>query len=247
MMILELEHLLKMERKVHDANSHNPRDVMEYMGFIPMAVIGGVPGFIAKRKNLLFYGINDNLKGIKNDFATFHEGFHYICGHLDMPGFLSGGFHADTDSLLGKRIISSTERDANIGAADQVIDTEEILDMLGYDNQDVIAYRKDLETFETHVREYRNHFEYVSGIDAPEKRIRRMEAYQHDLAGMYTELQEQAQDIANSGICFSIEEIAHEYSVPEYIISLKIKALEIRNYNVSTVELPTFDRVFSKW
>ena len=74
-----------------------------------------------------------------------------------------------------------------------------------------------------------------------------MRAYQRKLAGMYTELQEQAQDISNSGICRTKYAIAQEFGVPEYIIDYKFEALDVRNYSVATVELPTFDKVFSRW
>lgn len=60
-------------------------------------------------------------------------------------------------------------------------------------------------------------------------------------------MQEQAADIFNSGCCLSTPEIAREFGVPEFIVDYKFEAMTVRNYNVPSVELPTFDRVFGGW
>lgn len=74
-----------------------------------------------------------------------------------------------------------------------------------------------------------------------------MVAYKDELAAMYEELMEQAADISNCGICLSKSEIAQEFDVPVYIIDYKYKAMAVRGYNVPSVELPKFEKVFSGW
>ncbi|MBQ1397515.1 MAG: hypothetical protein IIY89_03375, partial [Clostridia bacterium] len=64
---------------------------------------------------------------------------------------------------------------------------------------------------------------------------------------MYAELQEQAQDILNSGACLSVPEIARALGVPDTIVNLKYEAMAVRKYNVPSLELPAFEKVFSGW
>ena len=245
---MKVEYLKKMDRVARAVGSREPDDVLESLGYVFMDPGNSVDGFIMKRKGTTYYGVSPSLTGRKYDFGVMHEGFHGICGHLDLPGFVSeGGAHTDTGSFGNYKMVAGTERDANIGAADFIIDTQGILDMLGYDNADVAAYRISVESFDTAVRDYQRHFDIVVSNGSPESRIRRMRAYQRELARMYNELQEQAQDIMNSGICLSKYDIAREFGVPEFIIDYKFEALALRKYSVSTVELPTFDKVFSRW
>lgn len=247
---MRVEYLNKMDRIAKKAGTREPDDVLEAMGCVFMDPGGSVDGFVSRRKGTTYYGVNQNITGKKYDFGVMHEGFHILCRHLDIPGFLNGAAPSHVDnagSFADYKMVASTERDANIGAADFIIDTQTILDMLGYDSADVAAYRNSVESFDQAVRDYQRHFDIVLSIGSPESRIRRMRAYQRKLAGMYTELQEQAQDISNSGICLTKYAIAQEFGVPEYIIDYKFEALDVRKYSVATVELPTFDKVFSRW
>ena len=75
-------------------------------------------------------------------FCSFHEAYHGLCGHLDTPDFLQNGGHYETYQSYGS--VAKTEREANIGAADTVIDTETFLEMVGYDSEDVQAYTRSV-------------------------------------------------------------------------------------------------------
>ena len=247
---MKAAYLKKVDKAIKKAGTRNAKDVIECAGLVYIDPGSTVDGFIALRKGIVFYGVSETLKGNKHSFGIYHEGGHYWCRHLDLPGFIDKeGAHRDeigTFSLRHK-IISSTETDANICGAHGLIETEPFLDMLGYDNADVTAYRNSLESFEKAVRDYEYHISIVQNNGSPESRIKRMMAYRSDLGRMYDELEEQAQDIYNSGCILSKYEIAREYGVPEYIIDLKIEALSYFNYSVATVELPSFSKVFSDW
>lgn len=242
---MKLEYLKKMDRITRGAGSRRPDDVLAYMGFIYMDPGESLPGFITRRKSTVYYGVNKNLSKQQYAFGSFHEAFHGICTYLDIPGFLRDG--ANADSFQDRHMVAWTERDANIGAADVMIETDAFLEMVGHDSADVQACIKSVESFERAVEDYRRHYEIVVANGSPENRIRRMAAYQKELARMYTELQEQAQDISNSGCCLSTPEIAREFGVPEFIVDYKYEAMTVRIYNVPSVELPTFDRVFGGW
>ena len=245
---MTIDYLLKMDRIARDAGTREPDDVLESMGYIFTDPGRSVDGFIMKRKGSTFYGVNQGITGLKYDFCVMHEGFHGLCKHYEHAGFLSpAGAHMDIGLFSDYKNVAVTERDANIGSADFIIDTQTALEMLGYDSEDVAAYRADLESFEQHVRDYEWHFEVVSGSGNSDARIRRMIAYKRKLARMYQELQEQANDIANSGYCLTYPEIAKYFGVPEYIIGYKVEALRIRNYDIAPVELPSFGKVFSNW
>ena len=245
---MKVEYLYKMDRIAKKARTREPEDVLAYMGYIFMDPGTSVDGFIMRRKGTTYYGVNQNISGLKYDFCVMHEGFHGLCRHYEVPGFLSsGGAHADTGICGNYKIVVETERDANIGAADFILDTQMTLDMLGYDCADVAAYRSDLESFEHHAAEYQRHLDLVRSMDSSKARLRRMLAYQQELARMYEELQEQARDIANSGLCLTKNEIAREFGVPEYIVDYKFEALELRNFDIPNIELPSFTTVFSNW
>ena len=242
---MKLEYLQKMDRIIRTVGSRDPDDILACMGFIYIDPGQNLSGFIAKRKNTVYYGVNKKFTGQKYAFCSFHEAFHGLCGHLDTPDFLQNGGHSETYHSYGN--VAKTERDANIGAADTVIDTETFLEMVGYESADVQAYAKSVESFEQAVEDYRKHYEIVIANGSPEARIRRMTAYQQELSRMYAELQEQAQDILNSGACLSVPEIARALGVPDTIVNLKYEAMAVRKYNVPSLELPAFEKVFSGW
>ena len=242
---MKLEHLKKMDHIIKAAGTRKPDDVLEYMGYIYIDPGENIPGFIAKRKNTVYYGVNRQLTAAQYAFGSFHEAFHGICAHLDIPGFLQNGGH--TDTFRNRHIVAKTEREANIGASDVLIETKLFLEMTGYDSADVRAYLNSVDSFEKAVDDYRRHYEIVVANGSSEERVQRMNAYQQELARMHEELQEQAQDLLNSGRCFSKEEIAREFGVPVMIIDYKYEAMKTRNYNVPSVELPAFDKVFSGW
>ena len=247
---MKAEYLKKIDRAIRRAGTRKPDDVLEEAGLVLINPGRTVDGFITVRKGIVFYGVSRNLRGRKYDFGVFHEGAHYWCLHLRLPGFIDrNGAHKDECGSFGliRKIIAGTEREANIGAAHALIETDQILDMLGYDNADVIAYRKDMESFERTVKDYEYHISVAQHNGSPDSRVKRMIAYRRDLNRMYNELEEQARDLQYSGCCLSKYDISRENGVPEYIIDLKLEALSCLNYNVDTVELPTFDRVFHDW
>ena len=242
---MKLAYMKKMDRIIRLAGTRDPDEILACMGFIYLDPGKSLQGFIAKRKNTVYYGVNKKFTAQKYAFCSFHEAYHGLCGHLDTPDFLQNGGHSETYQSYGN--VAKTEREANIGAADTVIDTDTFLEMVGYDSADVQAYTRSVESFEQAVEDYRTHYEIVLANGSPEARIRRMEAYQSELSRMYAELQEQAQDILNAGICLSVPEIAHEYGVPEHVVHLKYEAVAIRKYKVPSLELPAFDKVFGGW
>lgn len=242
---MKIESLKKMDRIIKDAGSRNPDDILSAMGFIYMDPGGSLPGFIARRKGIIYYGVNKKFGKQKYTFGSFHEAFHGICGHLSLPGFLKEGAHAD--SFLNSRIVAATERDANIGAADALIDTETFLEMSGFYSADVRSYLASLASFEQAAEDYRKHLEVAIQANSPESRIRRMMAHQEELSRMYEQLQEQASDITYSRHCLSRPEMAQELDVPEYVIDYKAEAMYIRNYNIPKMELPSYEKVFKKW
>lgn len=245
---MELKYLKRMDDAVKEAGTDDPDAIMDVLKFVQMDPGPSIDGFIARRKNIKYYGVSSSLTGKKKRFSTLHEGFHGICGHLDIPGFLTkGGMHVDKGNFASYKMVAVTERDANIGAADQIIDTGLILEMLGYDNKEVESYRQSVAIFEETLRDYKSHFGIVICGSMPERQLQRMRDYQERLTEMRGRLEEQARDIASSGICLSKAAIAREFDVPEYIIDYKLRALEVRNYNVPSVELPSFGKVFNAW
>ena len=247
---MKAAYLKKIDAEIKKAGTRVPDDVLASANLVSIDPRGTVDGFITIRKGIVFYGVNKALAGKKYDFGVFHEGSHFWCKHLDLPGF-AGRDGAHTDSIgafsLQRRIIADTEREANIGAAHALIETEPFLTMLGYDNSDVAAYRKSADSFDRALRDYEAHISIVQSNGSPESRVKRMMAYRNELARMYNELEEQAREIQHSGCCLSRFEMAREFGVPEYIIDFKIEALSYLNYSIATVELPCFDKVFQNW
>ena len=135
---MKLEYLKKMDKIIRDAGTRKPDEVLSYMGFIYMDPGESLPGFIMKQKQIVYYGVNKKLPEKKYAFASFHEAFHGICGHLNLADFVRQGAHADT--FENHRMLAWTEREANIGAADTLIETERFLEMSGYDSEDVKAF-----------------------------------------------------------------------------------------------------------
>ena len=245
---MDLKYLLKLDHIADRVGDRNPKHVLEYLDITFTDPGRSLDGFIMRCKNHLYCGVNRGFSESKFNYGTMHEISHVVCDHLDTPGFMVGkGLHADRGIFSSYKRVASSEREANIGAADFLIDTQTILEMIGYDSVDVSSYRASMASFEQTNRDYEFHVEVARNNGSPESRIQKMEAYQQELSRMYEKLQEQAQDILNSGICFTVGEISRQFGMPEYIISYMLEALRIRGYDVSTVELPNFSDVFHKW
>ena len=247
---MTLNELLVLDAFFGEATPDQLGEVLESKGLNPLDPGPSIGGFLAKRKSFYYYGVNSTFPAKKKQFGIAHEGTHFALDHISHPGFMdNNGFHYDhVHSFSGYKVIVSTEKDANIGAADRICDTQVTLDMMGYDRTDVIAYRNSVKSFDKTLKAYRAHFEIVVSNNASEeRRIRRMEEYKERLTRMYYELLEHAEDISNSNICLTKPEMAAELGVPEYIIDLKCEALRIRNYDVPDLELPSFTKVFRDW
>lgn len=247
---MKAEYLKKIDKAIKDARTRDPESVLECAGFVPINPGYSVDGFVARKKQILFYGVSRQLKNKKYDFGVFHEGSHYWCTHLDLPGFLDKeGKHRDECGSFGLqyKVVASTEKDANIGAAHAIIETEPFLEMMGYDNEDVKAYIRDLDSFEVAVKDYEHHIYIARNNGSPDSRVKRMLAYRQKLAKMYDELEEQAQDLYCSGCLLSKSEIGRNFDVPEFVVDLKSEALSHLNYSLPSVELPRFDKVFKDW
>ena len=242
---MKLEHLEKMEGIMKKAQTRDPDTILSCMGFIYLDPGNSLPGFIARRKGTVYYGVNKKFSKQKYAFGSFHEAFHGICGHLNMPAFLQEGAHAD--SFLNSHNVAITERDANIGAADALIESGTFLEMAGFFRDDVQAYLASLSSFRQAMEDYKRHLEIAIQNGSPEKRILKMMAYRDELSLMYADLQEQAADITSSRHCLSRQEMARELEIPDYVVDLKMEAMSIRNYDIPRMELPSFEKVFAKW
>ena len=242
-----LQHLEKMDSYVEKAGSDDPSDIADYLGYLFVDPGPSIEGFITVRKQTICYGVNKGMRKKKYKFGVGHELYHGVCGHIQIPGFLSGKALSHVDgigSMADYKLVASTEREANIGSADLICDTDTTLEMIGYDNGYYLEFRQNMADFTQYDRDLRKYLDLSRCNPESDKYRRKVNWYRSELERLYEEIQEQSSDLVNSGICFSKGEIARELGVPESIVSYKIDALSIRGYDIDMVELPSFEKIF---
>ena len=72
----------------------------------------------------------------------------------------------------------------------------------------------------------------------------RLAEYQRSLKDLEDKKQELESDIAAMGCRHSFREIADELGTTETILKYKLEALRIRGYDIDTLELERYDKVF---
>ncbi len=257
---MDKEQLIAFERAYKDSGERGYKKLAEYLNMISIGSSYGIPGFIAYRKQMIFYGVSHYFSYNQDDegcefrdkeeaFTGYHECGHVFLRHYKLPEFLDeNGFHKDMSfDLHSRKVIKRTEDDVNLLSAHIIVETDQAVELLGCDNQSMKAFRHRQEIFDEKVKEYTRACENTRYGYSSDKCIKKLQAMKNQLDDYHDELLEEFLDLQNDGYFLTAEEMARTCQVPTYIFEYKIADLKILGMDVPEVDLRSFEKMFERW
>lgn len=129
-------------------------------------------------------------------------------------------------------------------AADFNIDTDEVLEMLGYNNTALKEYRRYLAAFERHQQEYEQFLSSTIFTSRFKMARRKLLDWQKRMRHWQEELEEMRLDLTCNGEFMNTAEIAGALGVLQSMVEYKLEALRLRGYDLDEMELMSYKQVF---
>ena len=225
---------------------HDPDAVARSFGAIIGPAYLGINGMVTKLLKRYRIALNRDQEPYQYTFAFWHEDFHILDHHLELAGFLNeDGLHCDTDSFskdFAKRMTVYTERIANLGAADQMLDTGKVLERIGY--YTLVEYRnarRDHWNMLLRYQRIRDSLQYTSSAYL---KTQFAEAHK-DLKRSYEKIMDMEREFSY-GDFMTISQIASEFGVPDHYVEYKLEALRLQDFDIDVQELKSYEKVFNK-
>ena len=227
--------------------SKDPEVVADYHRssiLIGSPLSGSIIGLAFRASILGVVSVNRSLDSIWRRFAYWHELAHVFRKHIDEPSF---GTHQDFGLFtvpVDSYSIPRHEKEANLISAEYSIDTGAVLDLTGYQNKAMKAYREFRKQYKELSREYDN-LRFMALGETPTNSVRyRLAECRKALRILEENIHALESDISSMNCVNTISEIADELSANEVIIKYKFEALRIRGYDIDTQELENYNKVF---
>lgn len=205
---------------------------------------GAIIGMSFRCSTLGVISVNRNLDAVWRMFAYWHELAHVFRKHIDEPEF---GFHQDRGLFtvaLDSHTISKQEREANIISAEYNLDTGEVLELIGYNNQTMQDYRR-LKQYQEQLSSAYDTLRFSTFGEHPTNTVKyRMAEYRRALQELDEKRADLESDLAAMHCIKSFSEIAGELGTNEIILKYKLEAMRIRGYDIDAQELEQYNKVF---
>lgn len=205
---------------------------------------GSIVGMSMRYAYLGTIAVNQNLEQMWRLFTLWHELGHVFRKHVDDPAF---NFHQDKGIFtyaVDSRAISCQEREANLISAEYNLDTDEILELIGYNNRTMKDYRELKRKQEETAQAYQN-LCYSANAERLTNMMRyRLAAYRRALQELDERRYDLESEMTAMNCCRSFSEIAGELGTSEIILKYKLEAMRIRGYDIDVAELERYDQVF---
>ena len=244
-MILDTNVLEQMDALVARAGTSDPYELADFLRVLIHDITSNkLIAFVIRKSGITCIGLNGRLNFAKKMVILMHELAH-VAFHID---FLKDfgtcyGERSVFQNLKDKSIVRQ-EYEANVVAADFNLPTDEVLEMLGYNNAALREYRRFLAAFERHRQEYEQFLS--STIFTTQSRWARQKLFdwRKRMKDWQDELEEMQHDLTYCGDFMTTAEIAKEFGLPRSIVDYKLEALRLRGYDLDSVELVNYKQVF---
>ena len=205
---------------------------------------GSIVGMAMRFSYLGAVAVNGHLDEAWHLFTLWHEIAHVLRNHVDDPAF---NFHNDygifTQSF-DSRTISRQEREANLISAEYNIDTESVLELIGYHNRTMQDYRR-LKKYQDQLSQAYDSLRFSTFGEHPSNSIKyRMAEYRRALRELNEKRYDLESDLSAMNCVYSISEIASNLGTNEIIMKYKFEAMRIRGYDIDVQELEKYNKVF---
>ena len=236
--------LERMDNLVSQAGTSNSYELADYLN----AHIGDITSpkllaFVVRRSGIVCIGLNPHLPDHIKEVILMHEVAH-VAFHLnffDNQVF----FHGENSfQSLKNQTIAIQEYEANLVAADFCLDTDDILDKLGYNLHSLQRYLEYLEDFKRHQAKYESFLSYTVFSADDKWTQKKLLNWKREMKTWEQELEDMQRNLTYEGNLMTPEEIAREYDIPVAIVEYKIEALRHRGYVTPNVELASYAQVF---
>ena len=228
--------------------SRDPEVVADYHRssiLIGTPLAGTIIGMSFRCSTLGVVSVNRNLDTVWRMFAYWHELAHVFRKHIDEPTF---GMHQDRGLFtapVDSHSISRQEREANIISAEYNLVTDEVLELIGYNNRTMQDYRK-LKHYHDQLSRAYDALRFSTFGEAPSNTVKyRMAEYRRALRELDEKRCDLESDLAAMNCVKSFSEIAGELKTSEVILKYKLEAMRIRGFDIDISELERYDQVFN--
>jgi len=236
-----------IDKVVAAAGSTNGHDIAAYLHIEEVTPAGPYVGYSMRIGFYTTISVHEDLNARANLLITDHEVMHVV--NNDFEDFAGGGGIFDQQAFTpgdDKRLIT-VEMIANIGGADLFIPTESLLEEIGYNNPSLQAFRDCDTEKRDHIRRYQDAIDRWRFCQSASERDRVrgiLMKEQRALKLLDEARQDYASEIEAMHCCFTLEQLAKIYRVSPEIIRYKMRALQLRGYEVDPQELESFDKLF---
>ena len=227
--------------------SRDPEVVADYHRssiLIGTPLAGTIIGMSFRCSTLGVVSVNRNLDTVWRMFAYWHELAHVFRKHIDESTF---GMHQDRGLFtvpVDSRSISRQEREANIISAEYNLVTDDVLELIGYNNQTMQDYRK-LKHYQDQLSRAYEALRFSTFGETPSNTVKyRMAEYRRALRELDEKRNDLESDLTAMHCVKSISEIAGELGTSEIILKYKLEAMRLRGYDIDVAELERYDQVF---
>ena len=212
--------------------------------FIGEPLTGSIIGMAMRFSYLGTVAVNRKLDMVWRLFALWHELAHVFRGHVDAPSF---NYHRDVGIFsqpVDSRTIPRQEREANLISAEYNISTDDVLELIGYENRTMQDYRALKHRQEEIAQAYDN-LRFSINYEDPSARMKyRLAEYRRALHALDEKRQDLESEMVAMNCVKTISEIAGELGTSEIILKYKLEAMRLRGYDIDVAELERYDQVF---
>lgn len=227
--------------------SHDPVEVADANGIlVAKPLTGTITGMSMRFSYLGSIAVNGKLDTFWRMFAYWHELGHVFRKHVDDPVF---NFHQDVGVFtqpVDSRTIPRQEKEANLISAEYNIPTDDVLELIGYNNRAMRDYR-DLKKRENEMAAAYDRLRFSTYSENPSAMMKyRLAEYRRVLQQLEEKRRDLESEMCTMNCVKSLSEIAGELGANEVIIRYKLEALRLRGYDIDVQELERYDQVFKE-
>ena len=234
----------RMDALVARAGTSDPYELADFLK-APIRYMNSkkLIAFILMQSGIPCIALNNRLNTMKRMFVLMHEVAH-VAFHLDYLRNVGNLGETAAFQPWKHQAIARQEYEANLVAADFNIDTDEVLEMLGYNNTALKEYRRYLAAFERHQQEYEQFLSSTIFTSRSKMARHKLLDWQKRMRRWQKELEEMRLDLTCSGEFMNTAEIAGALGVLQSMVEYKLEALRLRGYDLDEMELVSYKQVF---
>lgn len=227
--------------------SRDPEVVADFNNIlIGDPLTGSIVGMSMRFAYLGSVAVNGKLDTVWRLFTLWHELAHVFRKHVDDPSF---NYHQDRGIFtqpVDSRAIPRQEKEANLISAEYNIETDLVLELIGYNNRTMQDYRR-LKHYQDQLSHAYEALRFSSFGEQPPASVKyRLAEYRRALRELDEKKYDLESDLVASHCIRSMSEIAGEIGTSEIILKYKFEAMRIRGFDIDVQELERYDQVFGE-